>query len=96
MAVSTLLARVGIVLLLISSALAHPTVTIRNNPVTLQVARRINATSVRDLLKIDQARAKAIKNRPKVQSHNTTAAAVFGVPATNQAVDYILSLRSSA
>lgn len=84
---------VAIALLLASSALASPAVTIRKSPITLPFARRINATSVRDLLKIDQARAKAIKNRPQVQPQiKPGSAAAFGVPATNQAVDYILNV----
>ncbi|KAK7680347.1 hypothetical protein QCA50_016587 [Cerrena zonata] len=84
---------VALTVLFVSTALASPAVTIRKSPVTLPFARRINATSVRDLLKIDQARAKAFKNRPQVQQRITPAsAAAFGVPATNQAVDYILEV----
>ena len=86
---------ITVALLFISATLASPAVTVRNSPITLPFARRINATSVRELLKIDQARAKSIKNRPQVQPHTKSgSAAVFGVPATNQAVDYILNVRT--
>lgn len=80
--------------LLATSVVAHPTVTIKKSPVSLPFARRINATSIQNLLKIDQARAKALKNRTKAQAGKkvTTSAAAFGVPATNQAVDYILNV----
>lgn len=87
-----MLSSVAVAFVLASCVLARPTVTVRNSPITLSFARRINATGIQNLLKIDQARAKEIKNQSKAQRHNATSAAVFGVPATNQVVDYILSV----
>ncbi|KAI0078070.1 acid protease [Panus rudis PR-1116 ss-1] len=79
-------------LLFLVDAIASP-VVIRDSPITLSVARRFNLTGAANMVKMDQARAKALKTRPKVQPHNrTTNDAVFGVPATNQAVDYVLNV----
>ncbi|KAI9070304.1 family A1 protease [Trametes sanguinea] len=57
------------------------------SPVTLPFARRFNATGAAKLLQIDQARAKAFKNR-NVRA-TPDVGAPFNVPAANQAVDYV-------
>ena len=83
-------------LLLATQALTTPLTRRTKNPISIPIARRVNATSAKDLLKFDQARAKAFKNRPSVQPHQKTvsaAEAAFGVPVTNQAVDYAMSAR---
>ncbi|KAK7680342.1 hypothetical protein QCA50_016582 [Cerrena zonata] len=86
---------IAIALLLATTVGAHLAVTITKSPVSLPFARRINATSIQNLLKIDQARAKALKTRTKAQRGSnkvSASAAAFGIPATNQAVDYILNV----
>ncbi|OBZ76839.1 Polyporopepsin [Grifola frondosa] len=66
-------------------------VVVRDSPVTLPFARRMNFTGSATLLEIDQARAKALKARSL--SHEIfDKSAVIGVPATNQVVDYIVSV----
>ncbi|TFK89412.1 acid protease [Polyporus arcularius HHB13444] len=57
-------------------------------PITLPFARRVNATGAAKLLKIDQARAKALKSRAKTGTPSSRLSAISNVPASNQAVDY--------
>ncbi len=63
-------------------------------PITLPFARRVNATGAAKLLKIDQARAKALKSRAKAGTPNSRLTAISNVPASNQAVDYTTTVRS--
>ncbi|THH17739.1 hypothetical protein EUX98_g9068 [Antrodiella citrinella] len=90
-----MLSQAFVALLLATDVLATPLVQ-RNKPlITVPIARRVNATSARDLLKIDQARAKAFKNKPAAQPHHGTvsaAAATFGIPITNEAVNYAMTV----
>ncbi|KAL7284877.1 hypothetical protein ACG7TL_002191 [Trametes sanguinea] len=60
------------------------------SPVTLPFARRFNATGATKLLQIDQARAKAFKNRNARATPDVGAP--FNVPAANQAVDYVTNV----
>ncbi|OBZ76214.1 Polyporopepsin [Grifola frondosa] len=64
---------------------------VRDSPVTLPFARRLNFTGSATLLEIDQARAKALKARSQSQG-KFDKSAVISVPATNQAVDYTVSV----
>ncbi|OBZ76836.1 Polyporopepsin [Grifola frondosa] len=66
-------------------------VVVRDSPVTLPFARRMNFTGSATLLEIDQARAKALKARS--QSHGIfDKSAIISVPTTNQAVYYTASV----
>ncbi|KAL7284878.1 hypothetical protein ACG7TL_002192 [Trametes sanguinea] len=66
---------------------------VRNaSPVTLPIARRLNVTGAANLVKLDQARAKAFKSRSKAQIGKTQRADVFNTPITNEAVDYVASV----
>ncbi|KAI0786915.1 aspartic proteinase [Abortiporus biennis] len=77
-------------------------VVIENSPITLPFARRLNTTRLRggNLLKNDLARAKHFKTRAAtrkskegLEKRKTSAlSAAIGVPATNQAVDYVLTV----
>ncbi|OSC99238.1 family A1 protease [Trametes coccinea BRFM310] len=60
------------------------------SPVTLPFARRFNTTGAAKLLQIDQARAKAFKNRNARATPDVRAP--FNVPAANQAVDYVTNV----
>ena len=69
-------------------------VVVRDAPITLSVARRLNMTGVPSILALDQARAKQLKARTTKTtgaSFKKTAAA-FDVVATNGAVDYTASV----
>ncbi|TCD63445.1 hypothetical protein EIP91_005386 [Steccherinum ochraceum] len=82
-------------LLLATNANASPLIhRATSRSISIPVARRVNATGARDILKFDQARAKAFKNRtPQVHHTSPSAAqAAFGVPVTNQAVDYAMTV----
>ncbi|KAI0703856.1 family A1 protease [Cerioporus squamosus] len=61
-------------------------------PITLPFARRVNATGAAKLLKIDQARAKALKSRAKLGPSLIKQSAISNVPASNQAVDYTTTI----
>ncbi|KAL4253204.1 peptidase A1 family protein [Abortiporus biennis] len=67
------------------------------SPVTLPFARRLNTTGTANLLKIDQARALALKNHANVKPQpkskfQTAASAAFGLPSDNQAVEYTVEI----
>ncbi|KAL7284881.1 LOW QUALITY PROTEIN: hypothetical protein ACG7TL_002195 [Trametes sanguinea] len=86
------------VVLSVAAAVAAKPVVIRKSPVTLSVARRINATSAPELLKIDQARAKLLKQqglaagKGSASLRKTAKDAIFNLPVTNGAVDYTASV----
>ncbi|KAH9934559.1 family A1 protease [Epithele typhae] len=58
-----------------------------STPMSLPFVRRVNMTGVPSIVKQDQARAKALKAN-RADTRGFRQAAVFDVPATNQAVDY--------
>ncbi|CAL1694483.1 unnamed protein product [Somion occarium] len=62
--------------------------------ITLQAAKRINSTNIREvgLLQRDQARAKVLKARATAKGPFDNAPIVGSIPATNQAVDYTVTL----
>lgn len=62
--------------------------------ITLPIARRLNITGAANLVKLDQARAKALKSRPQAHTGNSPRATIFDAPVTNQAVDYVATVRS--
>lgn len=89
-------------LLLATSVLATP-VVVRDSPVTLPFARRLNVTGGRDIMRMDQARAKSLRVKSLDSSHVHTSeadvmrkavGAAFGVPSTNQGVDYIVQVNA--
>ncbi|KAI9070297.1 acid protease [Trametes sanguinea] len=86
------------VVLFVAAAVAAKPVVVRKSPVTLPIARRINATSAPDLLKIDQARAKVLKQqglaagKGSASVRKTAIDAIFNFPVTNGAVDYTASV----
>ena len=67
--------------------------------VTLPVARRFNSTGAANVLKFDQARAKAIRQRAKAEGSGRDNQATdvaqdeFTVPASSQVVSYVVSVR---
>ncbi|KAJ3517875.1 hypothetical protein NLJ89_g224 [Agrocybe chaxingu] len=75
-------------LLLVLSVAANP-VLVDRSPVTLQLSRRLNLTSVHNLVRHDQARAKALKAKGTVK-HDSRA--VINEQVDNQAVTYIASV----
>ncbi|KAH8080683.1 acid protease [Cristinia sonorae] len=88
---------------LLSPGLLHvaskPITPVRKSPVTLPFARRMNVTGGRDIFRMDQARAKSLKTvssihgaQSKEELKKSAAGAAFGVPSTNQGVDYIVEI----
>ncbi|KAI9070303.1 acid protease [Trametes sanguinea] len=66
---------------------------VRNaSPVTLPIARRLNVTGAANLVRLDQARAKAFKSRSKTAAGKVQRADIFNTPITNEAVDYVASV----
>ena len=78
----------------VAVTVAATPIVIRNSPVTLPIASRVNTTGVPSILKQDQARAKTLKARSQAQGKSASLkqAALFDVDATNQAVDYVVSV----
>lgn len=88
---STMLARLlPIVALAVATVVAKP-VVIRDSPISLAVARRFNATAAPNILKADQARAKALKQQAQGK-HTSLKAAQAALPVTNGAVTYTASV----
>ncbi|KAH8080682.1 acid protease [Cristinia sonorae] len=85
-----------VILLLATGALSSPLIKRTGKSITLPVARRVNITGgAHSLLKHDQARAKAIKERKaNIPTHGKAKSfsAAFGVPITNQVVDYAVTV----
>ena len=64
------------------------------SPVTLSVARRFNSMGSSNVLKFDQARAKALRQRAQTDSSSTPAtdASAFNVEVVSQVVSYVLEV----
>jgi cathepsin E len=78
-------------LLLALSVAANP-VLVDRSPVTLPISRRLNLTSVHNLVRHDQARAKALKIKGSARSSGLDNRAVINEPVDNQAVTYVASI----
>ncbi len=63
------------------------------SPVTLPIARRLNMTGAPNLVKLDQARAKALKEGIK-HTESTRLASMTDVPVMNGVVSYVASVRT--
>lgn len=92
-----MLLQLSFTLLLASlNVLASP-VVIRDSPITLPFARRFNTTGTTRLLELEQARARALRDRPRtapagLQGTKLPPSAAFSIPASNQIVDYVVSV----
>ncbi|GJE97844.1 aspartic peptidase A1 [Phanerochaete sordida] len=80
---SKLLVAVSIALAASASPLA-----IRSSPVTIQLARRFNTTGSKNIIELDQARAKFLKNGGSAKFKTASASSAPSVPVTNGAVTY--------
>jgi cathepsin E len=80
--------------LLSSSVILTTAVVIRNTPITLPVARRLNLTSNRNLLQHDQARVKTLLTRADNRAAGTQfdSSIIVNEPVDNQAVSYIAAI----
>ncbi|KAF8893668.1 aspartic peptidase A1 [Gymnopilus junonius] len=81
------------ILLLALSVAANP-VLVNRSPVTLPLSRRLNLTSVHNLVRHDQNRAKALKLKGAAKAARTplSEAAVVSSQVDNQAVTYVASV----
>lgn len=82
-------------LLLALSVAANPIVQVRDSRITLPLSRRVNTTSVHNLLQHDLNRVKAFKARAKaIQGGELTfdEEAIVNEPVDNQAVTYIATV----
>jgi len=65
---------------------------VEKNTVTIPFVRRLNTTGTASLVQSDRARARFLKNGRGGSSLKATVPdAIFGVPSTNQVVDYVIS-----
>jgi hypothetical protein len=68
-------------------------VVIRNSPIRLPLTRRLNVTSISNLLKHDQARARTLRARAVVGHTSIVSAPIVGnEPVNNQAVTYVAAI----
>ncbi|KAI0365368.1 acid protease [Pilatotrama ljubarskyi] len=84
-----------IVALAVCAVVAKP-IVIRDSPVTLPIARRFNVTAAPNLLELDQARAKVLKEQGLARGKDAklSKAGILdsNFPVTNGAVDYTASV----
>jgi len=79
---------------LVLAVTANP-IIISRSPTTLSVSKRINATTIRHVVKHDARRGRHIRNRihrNSLTSINPDAPGVFDEPIDNQAVSYIANV----
>lgn len=76
--------------LFLALAVAANPILINRSPISLPLSRRLNLTSIDNLLKHDQARAKSLKTAGTGGVFQS--AAVVNEPITNQAVTYVASI----
>ena len=89
---ASLLVTLTLLLDLTGNVAANPVIVSRS-PVTLPLSRILNLTSTHNLLRHDQARAKALKSRgssKKGKDHD--ARAVVNEPIDNQGFTYVASI----
>jgi hypothetical protein len=76
-------------------AAASP-LTVRTSPVTIPLARRFNITGSKNVLELDQARARFLKSGVAQKGPKTaSSAAAVPVPITNGAVTYTAAVSPS-
>lgn len=86
---SALLAAVALAL----AAAANPVVQIRDAPISLTFAKRLNFTGTVSLLERDQKHAQGLKARAAAKLNGQFVQAAAGsVSATNQLVDYVVNV----
>jgi cathepsin E len=79
--------------LLLCSVVSTTPVVIRSSPIRLPLTRRLNVTSIHNLLQHDQARAQALRVRVGAHVNNPLAPTIIGnEPVDNQAVTYIAAI----
>ena len=90
---ASLLVTLTLLLALTGNVAANPVIVSRS-PVTLPLSRILNLTSIHNLLRHDQERAKALKSRGSSSKtgKDHDARAVINEPVDNQAVAYIASI----
>ena len=76
-------------LTLLGAAFASPTLQVRDSTITLPVAKRVNTTGIIKLVPHDRARAQKLKASAGGLQPETI---VGSLPATNQAVDYVVNV----
>lgn len=80
-------------LLTLALAVAANPIGRRDNIVTIPFAKRINMTGSANLVKLDQARAKALKDHAEAQRSGKSAVAGGGsLPLTATPVSYVASV----
>lgn len=79
--------------LLLCSVVSTNAVVIHDSPVRLPLTRRLNVTSLGNLVLHDQARAKALRARAGASAGVSFSTAIVGnEPVDNQAVTYVAAI----
>ena len=84
----------AVVMAVAPSAVDARAVSRASSSISLPFVRRMNTTGIRNLLQVDQARARALKARAKSNPGGVRfpMAPTDDVPATNQVVDYVATV----
>lgn len=79
--------------LLLAVFVAANPIVVRDNLIRLPIAKRVNETSALDVLRIDQARAAALRARAaRKNGLQTLDDDASSISVTNQAVDYVANV----
>ena len=79
--------------LAISWGVTGTSISVDRSVVPLALSRKLNLTSVHNLVRHDQSRARALKSAGKAKHENILeAAAIISSPVDNQAVTYVASV----
>jgi cathepsin E len=80
--------------LLLALSVASKPILVNRSPVTLSLARRLNLTSVHNLVRHDQTRAKFLKAKGTAKASGLSLQSndIINEPVDNQAVSYIASI----
>ncbi|KAI0078071.1 aspartic proteinase precursor [Panus rudis PR-1116 ss-1] len=87
----------GLLATLSLEVLSKP-IVVRDSPITLPVAKRVNATGIANVLKVDQARAKSLrtkgqrKNKGDLTPEKLASGASTGIPSTSYATEYVVNV----
>ncbi len=89
--------QISFALLLVSLRVIASPLVVRDSPVTIPFARRFNTTGTANLLKLEQARARTLKNRSRIppvglQGNKLPPNVAYSIPASNQIVDYVVDV----
>lgn len=76
----------------LTSTVTGNIVRANRSPITFPLAKRVNLTSIQNLVRNDQARAKLFKAQGAAKTSGLNVDAVINSPVENQAVSYVATV----